>query len=288
MRNFPKKIVIIGVGLIGASLALGLKKYFGAKISILGSCSTPKKTKSALEDHIIDSGIFNIKNIPKDVKLIILATPVKTSVEILKIIGKSALRNCLIMDVGSTKQFIINAANKLQTPGISFIGTHPMAGKEASGFKHADANLFRNKPWIVCNEVTTSTKDLNIVKNILTILGARLFLMDAQKHDELTSYISHVQLVLSSILINLVSGQKNWKKMRSIASNSFRYATRGASHNPLVKTDIVLTNKTNIIKALENIKKEIDKFCQMLSQSDEKQLLSYFHNAKLIRDEWLN
>lgn len=288
MKKFPSKIAILGVGLIGGSIAMGLKKHFGDKISILGLCRDFRRTKIAIELGIIDMAIKSQPDIPTDVKLIIIATPIKTTIKMLRMLSKIPLKNCLIMDVGSTKENIIKEANKFPPLSKFFIGTHPMAGSELSGFENASVNLFRNKPWMICSDRSpTDNKQLAIIKHIIEIMGANMILMDAKIHDELTSWASHLSLVTSSILVNTIAGHKNWDKIAKIASTGFRDTTRLASDNPMMKADIVMTNKSHLLEAFGKLKDEIDIFSNLVRQSDEKSILKYFQDSKSIRDKWI-
>lgn len=284
MNEFPKKVAILGLGLIGGSIAMGLKKHFRSKINILGSCSKLERTKKAKESGIIDE-VIDLHAQPlglRVVTLIILATPVGETIKLLKLFSKIKFKNCLIIDVGSTKEFVINAANQFIGPNTLFIGTHPMAGSELSGFENADPNLFRNKPWIIC------AKNHPVVSELIDILGAKKILMDAKKHDEFSTWASHLNLVTSSILINTIGSQKNWPEIAKIASTGFRDTTRLASSNVEMKRDIILTNKENVTKSLSSFQKEIGNFISILNSNNTDQLTNYLSNAKTIRDNWLN
>lgn len=284
MKQFPSKIAIIGLGLIGGSIALGLKQHFGSGITVIGKCSTIKRSKLALRQGIIDE-VLDLDAQPhglRSVDLIILATPFGETIKLLKIIARINPRNCLIMDVGSTKEFVVNAANQIFNSNISFIGTHPMAGSELSGFENADPNLFRNKPWIVCS------KNLSVISKIIEILGAKRIYMDAKQHDKLASWASHLNLVSSSIITNTIGKQKDWSLIAQTASTGFRDSTRLASSDIEMKKDIVLTNKINLLVALHKFKHEIDYFIHLLESDNNKKITNYLSKAKNIRDNWVD
>lgn len=287
MKQFPNRIAILGVGLIGGSIALGLKKHFGPKITIFGSCASIKRAQIAKEMGIIDIAIGAKSQLPKDIRLVIVATPIRTILKILKSHAVSIPKNTLLIDVGSTKKTIIEEAQNLLPRKLSFIGTHPMAGSEMSGFENASVNLFRNKPWIICKAKATKHADLSIVEQLISILGAKPVLMNPDNHDELTTWASHIFLVTTSMLVKNVSRQKKWREIAEIASTGFRDSTRLASDNPVMKRDLVFTNKKNIVKALKNFKNEIDIFLQLLDKNKKAGVREYFENAKNIRDGWI-
>lgn len=285
--QLPNKIVIIGVGLIGGSIALGLRKRCGNKITIVGSCSDPERSKLAKSLKIVDKIIKDTGDIPADSQLIILATPVQTTIHILTKLAKTIKHPALIIDVGSTKKIVCHHARVILPGWLGFIGTHPMAGKETAGFEAAESNLFRNKPWIICASRTTDKNQLVRVKNLVKLLGSKPVIMDPVRHDQIIAWASHLPLVLTSILVSSITKQPEWRNIAKIASTGFRDTTRLASENPIMKKDIVLTNNENLLTALKHIRQEIDIFSDFLTQGDDKAIFTYFNRAKLERDNFL-
>lgn len=283
--TFPENITIIGVGLIGGSIALGLKLHLASKIKILGLCNDSKRAKQAKERGVIDKVILNLSDIPKNTDLVIIATPVSDIIKILPLLARSVSKKSLIMDVGSTKEQIMNLAESFSN--LVFVGTHPMAGTDLSGFENADPFLFHNKPWIICQSNNNDKDTVKIVEWLIGILGAKKVIMNAARHDQITAFSSHLMLVLSSVIVSANIKQTNWNLIAKAASSGFRDTTRLASHNPKVKTDIILSNKENIIKALSETKKEIDIFLKLIENSPDK-LFNYLQKTKLIRDNWLS
>ncbi|MBI2611833.1 prephenate dehydrogenase/arogenate dehydrogenase family protein, partial [Candidatus Gottesmanbacteria bacterium] len=168
--KLPAKIAILGVGLIGGSIALGLKKRLGTKVAILGACSTPKRAKMALNKDTIDIAVADPQKMPQNVGLIILSAPISVNIRLL---NSLKLPKSLIIDVGSTKEAIYRRL----PPHIRFIGTHPMAGGEKAGFEHAAPDLFVGKPWIVCESHNARSSDVQIVNDLITILGGKKIVM---------------------------------------------------------------------------------------------------------------
>ena len=286
-EKLPNKIVIIGVGLIGGSIALGLRKRCGNKITIIGFCSDPERTKLAKSRGIVDKAVEDIGDIPVDARLIILATPVQATIHILTKLARTIKHPALIIDVGSTKKIICHHAPKILPAWLTFIGTHPMAGKETSGFETAESDLFRGKPWIICVSRTADKNQLILVKILVKLLGSKPVIMDPVKHDQLIAWASHLPLVLTSILVSSIAKQPQWGNIAKLASTGFRDTTRLASENPTMKKDIALTNKKNLLTAIKHIRQEIDLFSAFLKRSDDKAIFTYFNRAKLERDNWL-
>jgi prephenate dehydrogenase len=273
-------IAIIGTGLIGGSIALGLKKQLGNDVFLYGINSTLERSGEAKSKGIIDKELDSINTIPHEVTLIILATPVQTTIQLLNSL-KDESSDCIIIDVGSTKQTICHNAP------ANFIGTHPMAGKEVSGFEHASADLFVGKPWIICPTPQTKETVVEKIKQLVQILQAVPVVMDAQTHDEVVAWASHLSLALSSIIIHTIKNQPTCKEIEQIASTGLRDTTRLASENPEMKRDIFMTNTSNIIFSLRSIQKEIDSFCQMLENRNSDEIYEFIKQTKKHRDDWI-
>lgn len=283
MKNnlFPNKIVIIGVGLIGGSIALGLKKYMGARIEILGSCSTRRRSLLAKKRHFIDT-VFRWDPVQlRGVELIILATPVATAIGMLKTLNGIISGNCIVMDVGSTKGIICSKAESLKLP---FVGTHPMIGGEFAGFENANPYLFNNKPWLI---IKTHQKRQLIIKQLIKILGGNMIFIDPDQHDFLVSRSSHIFLSITSVLVNVLSRDPRWRDIARTASLGYRDTTRLASFDPVMKKDILMTNKLNILDILEKVKAEIAIFSDILKEENEVKLMEYLRRSKSVRDNWL-
>lgn len=273
------KIAIIGVGLIGGSIALGLKQKIGSKIFILGSCSSPKRTKRALELGIIDEGVNNPQNLPKDVDCVILATPIEDTIKIMSQVPK----DLLTLDVCSIKSPLYKHVKSRQ----KFIGTHPMAGSEHGGFESANANLFRNKPWVICEGVNTTIDDTLLVKHIINLLGAKSIELDAKKHDELVSLSSHLPFLVSSALMSTALHSKNWDEAQNVASTGFRDTTRLSSTNTNLRKAIALLNRSALLKDLSQFESEIVTLKKLVRKSEGQKLEVYFAKTKKERDKWI-
>lgn len=287
MTIIPKKIAIIGVGLIGGSIALGLKKRLGPKITILGTCFNPKRSLLAQKNKIIDQVWNSDDKIDTDCNLIIISTPILSVIPILKKILTNLPAGSLIIDVSSTKEDICNRVVEVLPKNIFFLGTHPIAGSQLTGFENASNHLFINKPWVICPTGQTSPKSLNIVKKLIKILGAKSITISPNTHDQLVSWSSHLSLITSCILFSTVSKQKRWRVIANIAFAGLIDTTRLASHNPDLNMGIIKTNRKNIIHSLCAYKKEIDEFMKILKKNDDEKILNYFIRAKTLRDKWL-
>lgn len=286
MKN-SQTIAILGIGLIGGSLALGIKQRTQGQISILGSCSDAKRALLAQKKGIIDEIIHDTKQLQK-ADLIILATPIPETLILLKdLSGQKLKKNVLVLDVASVK-CVIEETITLINPDFHFIGTHPMAGGEKKGFENADPNLFHNKPWIVTPMNRNSKNDMLFINKIIKKLGGIPKVLPAKLHDEQVAWASHLPLTLSSLIVRTLEENSDWNSVKKLVSTGFRDVTRLASHDPIFKTEVILNNKHNLLKSLNKLKEEIRYFEQLVNLSGKKELYDYFAKAKDIRDGLFN
>lgn len=266
MNNLPQKITIIGMGLIGGSIAMGIKKRRNSDVEI--------------------TDVTKNEEIPLDSDLIIIATPIFEIIKVLNKLDKILVKKTLVIDVGSTKQLICSHAAKLKNRNIIFVGTHPMGGRELTGLSNADPNLFVNKSWVICpvKSNTLTTKIIDMVR----LLGANPLFLNPMEHDKLVTYASHVSLVAGSILTGFIAGQKSWDIIAKLASTGFRDTTRLASFSPKIKADIVATNKNNVLEALNNLEKEMEIIKSLIERENWKSVEEYFKKGKQTRDNWIN
>lgn len=266
MSKLPKKIAVIGLGLIGGSIFMGLKKKLDQKSDIVG---IGRKDKLQVNSD-----------------LIIIATPISEILDILTRLDEQLEKNTLVIDVGSTKEIICNHAGNLKNKNLVFVGTHPMAGREVSGFANSDPNIFVNKSWVVCPDPKINKKHIDVVFRIIRILGGRPVLMGPSQHDKLVSMASSLSLVTGSLLVKTVSS-KDWEMIARLTSTGFRDTTRLASFDAKIKTEIVSTNKNNLLHVLSDFEKEIQFIKTLIKKENWKLIEKYFEESKQTRDKWL-
>lgn len=272
-------VAIYGLGLIGGSIAKALKKMTPGVV-IIGVGRNTEKLVTALERGLIDY-IADIDALPEDVDLLILATPPRHVLDTLSRISKLSRKPPLVIDVASTKEQICTTAAHVH---LSFVGTHPMAGKELSGVEHADENLFLDKPWIYCPTLHTPSNAAPLITTFIRSLGANPQIMTPAEHDRLVAWISHLPITIATILMHTVAAQPEWDRMQQIASSGLLDTTRLASEHVDMKRDILLTNRDNILTTLEMLKQEIEHVQTLIQDRKEKELEAYLSAAKQARD----
>lgn len=280
-----KNILIIGLGLIGGSLALGLKRR--DDLTIVGYDSNAKSLETAKKLGVIDVIASNMEEAAKHADIIIFATPVSITIELMKLLPDWELKNnVIITDTGSTKNEIMNAAFILKQHGITFIGGHPMAGSHKSGVGAARAYLFENAYYLLTPFVDEPIENVNRLKELLKVTKAKLIEISAHEHDHMTATVSHFPHLIAASLVHQLSAEnKSYPFTRQLAAGGFRDITRIASSNPVMWRDITMQNREEISKQLQQWTEEMLRLKQLIDVADETEIEAYFAKAKQVRDE---
>lgn len=280
-----KNILIIGLGLIGGSLALGLKRR--DDLTIVGYDSNAKSLETAKKLGVIDEIASNMEEAAKHADIIIFATPVSITIELMKLLPDWELKNnVIITDTGSTKNEIMNAALNLKHHGITFIGGHPMAGSHKSGVGAARAYLFENAYYLLTPFVDEPIENVNRLKELLLVTKAKIIEISAHEHDHMTATVSHFpHLIAASLVHQLAAENKSYPFTRQLAAGGFRDITRIASSNPVMWRDITMQNREEISKQLQQWTEEMLRLKHLIDGAEETEIEAYFAQAKQVRDE---
>ncbi len=271
-----KKILIIGLGLIGSSIALGIKKAH-PEFEILGS--DREEVENIVQKRgIIDSKVELVKG-AQEADIIILAVPISVTLELLKQIATFDLKDgLLITDAGSTKSEIVELANQLFSgTKVKFIGGHPMAGSHKSGVMAADLNLFENAYYVL-------TEESQELRELLKGLHAKFIILDAKEHDKVTGQVSHFPHILASTLVwQSDDYAKEHPLVKHLAAGGFRDLTRIAEADSLMWTSVLLSNPEITLERIENFKKHLDEIALKITKRDSQAIEHFFEEGKKIR-----
>ena len=255
------KIGIVGLGLIGGSVALA---SCDAGHEVYGTDENAETVSNAISRNAIVSQL-SIEEMANQCDLIVLCVPSRTAAALVE---QALSGSALVTDVSSVKVPICDAVSKLDSSYQErFIGGHPMAGSEQSGFDSARSNLFKNKMWIVVPPENNSLKFVTVIEEFVSSLGAEHCVLSADQHDRLVAQISHLPQLASSALMNQASDQATDNEIiLRLAGGGFRDMTRIAANNTKMWLDIVHDNAAEISKALESY---IDSLQQLKHNIDE-------------------
>ena len=281
MRQFDK-VVIIGVGLIGGSIGLAIKKNDLAK-EVIGVFRRQATLKKALKRRAVDKGFMNVRTAVRNADLIILATPVSSIVHIAREAMKYAKRGAIVTDVGSTKGWIVGQLEKAsKRVSVNFVGSHPMAGSEQTSVEFARDGLLEEAPCIVTRTAKTNKAALAKVISFWKGLGAKVKVMTPGAHDRSVALISHLPHIVAFSLAGAIP-----EKELAYAAEGFRDTTRVASSDPSLWADIFVTNKREAIKACRLFEASYKGIVGALAKDDYRGLMKALEKAKAKRDKFI-
>ena len=280
-----KKITIIGVGLIGGSLARAVKKNNLAEV-VFGFGRNLSRLESAQKSNIIDQYSIDISEALNGASIVVIATPVGTFNSILRELKPYITEDMIITDVGSTKTGIAKAAREILVEMAScFVPAHPITGKEKSGFESSDEELFINKKVIITPLEINSDKTINSLKKLWEDVGADVDFMSAESHDELLGMTSHLPHMLAFSLVNYLITQNPSASI--YAAGGFKDFSRIASGDAVMWRDICLNNRDQIIAHIKSYQETLSALVDAIDNQDKDKLESFFRDAKTTRDSWV-
>lgn len=281
-----RRIAIIGLGLIGGSIGLALKRAGSDGVELVGYARRPETADRALQLGAIDRVEGSLASAVDKAALVILAIPTMSVKEILSQIGSHLPAGSVVTDVASTKVQVMKWAEESLPPGVSFVGGHPMAGKELSGIEVADADLFRGCTYCIVPGRGASDDAVQTIVDLVHKVGARHVFVNAAEHDQFVAGISHLPLILASALVMATTKSPQWSKMSEVAATGYQGATRLASQHPRMNRDICLTNGENIVSWIDDFAKELQRFRGLIAEGDLG-LEQAFDKARQARNAWI-
>ncbi len=267
-RNLAESsVAIVGLGLMGGSLAMALR---GHCKSLLGCDLDQETLKLAREKEVVDVADSNLSAILPQADLIVLATPVRTILELLITISKYLREPVVIMDLGSTKTEIFQAMAALP-PALDPIGGHPMCGKEKSGLENASGDLFIGAPFALTALSRTTQRARSLAEEMVQVIGAKPIWMEPEIHDEWVAATSHLPYLLSVALTNATP-----LEVSPLVGPGFQSATRMAASNPEMMRDIFLTNQDQVIMAIRRFITKLENLETLIKVGDAQQMKDTF------------
>lgn len=277
-------VTIIGLGLIGGSIGLGLRRWSAANgnvLSVTGFDEDVNRQADARKMGAVDQAEWSLINAVKDADVVVVCTPVGAMKQVFSDIADHLKAGAIVTDTGSTKAQVLEDAKALPRT-VSFVGGHPMAGK-AQSLEAADADLFKGATWVICPGPHASEEAIRNVLGIVAALDAEAFFVDPVEHDAFVAGISHLPFVISATLAKSVTSDPAWRDMRSLAASGFRDTTRLALGSPTMHRDIALSNRESLNRWIDQYITALSDFKTTLNGPDEgasKALHAYFSQAQ--------
>ena len=282
-----KHITLIGVGLIGGSFVLDLKRL-GLVEKVVGIDLNRENLDRALERKVIDEAFTEIgAESIGGADLVLIATPVSTLPAICQAIRPFLSAQTLVSDVGSTKQSALAAfAEHLPEHLPNCIASHPIAGSDRHGALAAQFGLYQDKKLIITPHGQEHSDGLSRLESLWQAVGANTFRMSAAEHDAIFAAVSHMPHLLAFAFVHEMFDHPDGQTYLQFAASGFRDFTRIASSHPAIWTDICMANKTSLLGLLSGVQAQLETLRDMLEQDDRAALYRYFEEAKETRDEW--
>ncbi len=280
------KIAIIGVGLIGGSLALALKEK-GLAGSITGIGRSKENLETARSLGIVDSYTQDVAEGVGNADLVVVCVPVLKISEVIKQALPGITKPCIITDAGSVKAQVIREVEALLPEGVDFVPAHPIAGTEESGAGAAFAELFKDRLTIITPGPNTSSRALGMVKRLWSGAGSRVVEMDPVEHDRVFSLVSHLPHVIAYTLVNTLACDETLRGGRQVidySAGGFRDFTRIASSSPEMWSDICSMNRDFLLEAISSFEGSLASIKELIASSDYEAVRKRFERAKNIRD----
>lgn len=282
-----EKIGIIGLGLIGGSLAKALKNRMHTK-TIVAANRSEDVLMAAYNEGIVDQYATDVTDIFCGCDVVFICTPVDKIFSYAQKLTQYVSANCIVSDVGSTKGHIYDQMKSLNNK-FFFIGGHPMTGSEKFRYNAAKEHLFENAYYILTPDDNVPQTMVDEFEQTISAIGAIPIVVSPYQHDYIVASISHVPHIIASALCNSVKNMDTEKKhMQLLAAGGFKDITRIASSSPDMWSSICFDNKKEIVNALDNLESMISGIKASILADDGKAVYNYFNNARLYRDEFSN
>lgn len=281
--KFPR-VCVAGVGLMGGSMALAMKRLALAE-QIIGVGRGLENLKEAERLGIIDRHTHQIEEGVEGADLVVLATPVRAMPGLVKKCTGRFKKGCILTDLGSTKQKMIEQLFPLLEPGVDFVPAHPVAGKELSGAVHSDPAIFKNRWTIIVPTRKSSDQAIIKIKELWLALGAKVEIMPAEIHDQILAAVSHLPHLVAYGLVAALLEMDRQTPMLRFSAGGFRDFIRIAGSSPEMWRDICLENKKQILTALERYGQELAHLRKMIEQEQAEELESYFAACRKVKEQ---
>ncbi|EFO80527.1 prephenate dehydrogenase [Oscillochloris trichoides DG-6] len=286
------RISIIGMGLIGVSLGMALRNADAQEsplgpLEVVGYDRDPRAVKEARGRLAIDHEARSLADAVRDAQMVVLATPVRAMRDVLTELATLLPAGTIITDVASTKSEVGQWAAELLPATLSYVGGHPMAGKEQAGAAAADPELFHGAIYCLTVSPHARPQAVEAVEALVRTVGAKPYYIDPAEHDSYVAGISHLPFLLSVGLTSITSHSPAWKEMAALAASGFRDVSRLASGDPAMHRDICLTNAQAMSHWINTMIAFLVEARETITSGDAAAVEAMLRDAKEQRDTWL-
>lgn len=282
-----KTVGIIGLGLLGGSLAKALKEY--TDYEVVGYARRQEVCDAAIQDGVVKAAWTEVEPLIKNSDIVVFSLPPDTNARLFTETAHLFRSGQVVTDVSSVKENFVRAVYESIPKGTVFVSVHPMAGSEKGGYEVSHKNLFKGMGWIVLEDKASDVYSEEVAQELADMgraLGSRIEFVDIYAHDAYLAMVSHMPHLLASILTQVSGGDELGELRMKLSAGGFRDCTRVAGGLPSMWREIIYGNRYNVIEGLTQIESEIEHIKAILSQDDEGQALeSYLERSREIRNK---
>lgn len=279
-----RKVTLVGVGLLGGSLGLALRRR-GLAGEVHGFVRRASSVAECLALGVVDRCSRNLSESVTDADLVVLCSPVGRMPELFREMSRHLSPDCLVTDVGSVKSGLVAEMEPLaEAAGVRYVGSHPMAGAEKSGPAHARADLFDGAVCVVTPTMTSDPDAVRAIRGLWEAVGSRVMQVNPSLHDDLVARSSHLPHVVAAGLSNYVLSPAHPREQADLCAGGFRDTTRVASGSPEMWRDIALANRRHLSRVLGVFIEDLSEFRHALDSGDAAAIEEFFRQAKTRRD----
>ena len=283
-----KRITLVGVGLLGGSLGLALRKR-GLADSVVGFVRRAASVRECKRLGVVDLATQDLREAVSGAELLVLCTPIAQMRPLVEEMLPILEPGAIVTDVGSVKGSVVREfEGPIAGANGHFVGSHPMAGSEKNGVGAAKSELFADAVCVVTPTPRSNPAAVRKVEQLWKAVGARLLRLTPELHDTLVSRSSHLPHVVAAGLANFILKPQHPKEQALLCANGFRDTTRIASGSPEMWRDIAMANRANLDRAIGSLEKELQAFRRILRKGDQAALARFFEQAKQRRDAWVS
>ena len=285
MENKSEKILIVGLGLLGMSLAMAFRRE---NIAVMGYNRSREAVDFGIsEGYLVPESANEIEKLLAEADIVFLALPIPATMDFIEKYADKFKKGAIVTDLNSTKCAFMNTARKVFVPReVRFVGSHPMAGTEKSGYKNAFESLYDNADVFICAD-DFNAPEVAVIEKLWQKITCKTVRISQEKHDRLVARTSHVAHVLASALTLSVLGYEDKLDNFAGCAGGFRDTSRTASSNPVMWKEIIENNREAVLDAMDYFDRAYGKFRKMIEESRFDDFEKEFALGRELREEWL-
>jgi prephenate dehydrogenase len=280
-----QQVTIVGTGLLGASLGLALKRLSPAP-RVIGCDLEGSARREASSRKAVDRATSNVVEAVQGSDLVVIATPVRAMELVMQEMALALSPGAVVTDTGSTKRQIIDWAAEHLPTNVSFVGGHPMTGRNTAGTSGPAAELFQNAVYCISSPPSADAKAVENVVKMVEAIGSTPYFVEPDEHDGLVASISHLPYLVSTAVMRIAASDRGWREAKTIAAGGFATATHLTDGDPRMFADICLTNREQISRQITRLIEDLADLREAIQMKDDG-LYDRFVGARQLHDEWL-